>query len=483
MYISEVVWYQKQIKRKAVTKTMVCWGLGLLSLFLLCGILKCVADRFYFDEKKSEQSMVEVITEQIGAEMSGTEGAEEITNVSNPTDDTILTDVDEIVMENKIPCIIIDAGHGGMDEGCSNNVMEEKEINLKLAYLLKNKLEENGFQVKLTREEDVEIGLAERVLYAAKQQGDLYISIHQNASEYKDISGIETWYYGDDEGENARLAELVQQYLILYTKAKDRGIVESDSLYVIRECSMPACLVETGFLSNAGDAGLLSEDAYLEKIVQGLADAIWYYFYPKKMYLTFDDGPNPDNTTKILDVLKEKNIKATFFVVGENVERYPEIVKRIAEEGHTIGIHCYNHSYDDLYSSADAFIKDFEKAKNLVEELTGAEIWCYRFPGGSINKHNRHIYQEIAEKMAEAGYEYFDWNAGFEDAVSGVTTQQIINNAKESTLQRKKVIMLAHDTVDETAQCLAEVLKEFPEYEFLPLTQEVEPIRFKKNSK
>ena len=114
-----------------------------------------------------------------------------------------------------------------------------------------------------------------------------------------------------------------------------------------------------------------------------------------------------------------------------------------------------------------------------MQKIVDVEVWCYRFPGGSINSHNKEIYKDIIEKMSEMGYVYFDWNASMEDAVKKTTTEQIMQNAVESTLQRKKVVMLGHDIVYNTSICLEDLLDCFPEYEFLPLTKDVIPIQFK----
>ena len=196
------------------------------------------------------------------------------------------------------------------------------------------------------------------------------------------------------------------------------------------------------------------------------------------MYLTFDDGPSVENTNAVLDALKEHNIKATFFLVGENVEKYPEIARRIVAEGHTIGIHCYSHDYKVLYESVDAYVADFEKAKAVVYEATGVEARLFRFPGGSINSYNKKVYKDIAETMTENGYIYFDWNASLEDAVKKSTPELLLTNAKESTLGRKKVVMLAHDVVYNTTLCIHDLIEQFPEYQMLPLTEEVAPIQF-----
>lgn len=198
----------------------------------------------------------------------------------------------------------------------------------------------------------------------------------------------------------------------------------------------------------------------------------------KTMYLTFDDGPSEENTSAVLDILKARNIKATFFVVGENVRRHPEVARRIAAEGHTIGIHCNRHEYKELYQSTESYLKDFEEAYQAVLETTGVEVRLFRFPGGSVNAYNRNVYQNIIDEMTARGFIYFDWNASLEDSIRKSQPEELIKNAVDSTLGRKKIILLAHDIVHNTALCLNDLLDQFPEYQMEPLTPEVEPIRF-----
>ena len=178
------------------------------------------------------------------------------------------------------------------------------------------------------------------------------------------------------------------------------------------------------------------------------------------MFLTLDDGPSEENTAAVLDILKKKNVKATFFVVGENVRKHPEIARRIVEEGHTIGIHCNHHDYDDIYESVDSYLADFEEAYNAVYEVTGVEVKLFRFPGGSINAYNKEVYQDIIEVMTDRGFIYFDWNGSLEDAVKRSTPEELIQNARQSTLKRKKVVMLAHDIVYNRTLCLEELIDE-----------------------
>ncbi len=377
--------------------------------------------------------------------------------------------------------VAIDAGHGGEDEGCSRGNAREKDINLGIAKATEALLSDMGYQVLLIREEDEDRSLEERVQIANRAEADIFISIHQNACEEQvsSVSGIEVWY-NETKGEDGsrRLARLIHEDVLLYTEARDRSLVADESLYVIRETRMPACLVETGFLSNKTERELLVTEDYQNKLAEGIASGVDLYFFPKTMYLTFDDGPSEENTMAVLDILKRHNIKATFFLVGESVEKHPEVAKRIAKEGHTIGIHCYNHDYKKLYQSVDSYVEDFEKAWDVVYEITGVEVKLFRFPGGSINAYNKAVYTDIAEEMTERGYIYFDWNASLEDASKHNEPERLLKNAKESTLGRRKIVMLAHDVVYNTTLCLEELLEEFPEYQMLPLTEEVEAIHF-----
>lgn len=382
--------------------------------------------------------------------------------------------------EPKIPLVVIDPGHGGEDEGCSRGDVLEKDINLELSRRLAVRLRDMGFDVILTRENgETEVSLKERVALAEEKEADIFVSIHQNSCEQFSASarGIETWYCGRDR-DCRRLAQLVHKGALGKTKAPERELREGRELYVTRETSMPSCLIETGFLSNEEERKLLCDAEYQEKLAEGIAEGIYSYFYPKTMYLTFDDGPSEENTSAILDILKEHEIRATFFVVGENVRKYPEVARRIVEEGHTIGIHCYRHDYQEIYESTESYLADFQEAWDTVYEVTGVEVKLFRFPGGSINSYNKEVYQDIIAEMTKRGFVYFDWNGSLEDAVSKATPEQLIDNAVKSTLGRKKVVMLAHDIRRHTVLCLEELIDSLPEYRMEPLTKEIKPIQF-----
>lgn len=381
--------------------------------------------------------------------------------------------------EDGKPAVVIDPGHGGADEGCAGEGIQEKHVNLAIAKLVQDKLGRMGYQVVMTREDDTYMSKEERVKIANEYGADIYVSIHQNAYEDSSVEGIETWYDGSDSTRDSkRLAWLIHQETLSRTGAVQRQIREDADFHVTGKTIMPACLIETGFLSNPGEREKLSASEYQEQIAEGIVRGIELYFHPKTMYLTFDDGPYVENTARVLDVLKARNIKATFFLVGENVERNPEMAKRIAAEGHTIGIHCYSHDYEAIYQSVDSYVQDFEKAYQVIKETTGVEAKLFRFPGGSVNAYNKKVCKEIAAEMTARGFIYYDWNASMEDAVKDPVPEQLIANAKESTLGREKVVLLAHDVVYATGMCLDDLLEQLPEYRMEVLTEDLEPVHF-----
>ncbi len=376
--------------------------------------------------------------------------------------------------------IIIDPGHGGMDGGCVFGDIAEKDINRKIAYRVMQKLRIMGYRVELARTGDNYIDKTERVDMANGRNARLYVSIHQNSCEDKSVAGIETWYDENDEtSDSRRLAMLIQQETVKATGAQGRELVSDPEMCVTSKSAMPACLIETGFLSNKTEREKLASAEYRDQIAEGIANGIDLYLNPKTMYLTFDDGPSEEYTDMVLDVLKEKNIKATFFLIGEYVRKYPETAKRIAEEGHTIGIHCDVHDYQKIYASVDSYLEDFENAYDTVYEITGVEAEFFRFPGGSVNAYNKAVYQDIIEEMETRGFVYYDWNASLGDAGrNSLTSEELIGNAVATARGRREVVMLAHDRVDNTAYALESLIDSLPEYRMEPLTTKAVPVQF-----
>ena len=147
----------------------------------------------------------------------------------------------------------------------------------------------------------------------------------------------------------------------------------------------------------------------------------------KTAYLTFDDGPS-GNTDIILQTLQEENVKATFFVVGTDNADNLARMRRIVQEGHTIGMHSYSHSYKKIYASVEAFLKDMYQVFNLIKDTTGVTPTCFRFPGGSINSYNKAVYKDIKAEMIRRGFVPYDWNVSSGDAS---TTKNGYKNIRE----------------------------------------------------
>ncbi|WP_425454719.1 polysaccharide deacetylase family protein [Falsibacillus pallidus] len=105
---------------------------------------------------------------------------------------------------------------------------------------------------------------------------------------------------------------------------------------------------------------------------------------PNRIAITFDDGPDPVYTPRLLDVLKKHNVKATFFLVGEKAERYPEIVKRIHDEGHLIGLHNYKH-ISNWFIPPFTLRTHLKRSQDIIYSITGEKPFYYRPPWGHFN--------------------------------------------------------------------------------------------------
>ena len=197
-------------------------------------------------------------------------------------------------------------------------------------------------------------------------------------------------------------------------------------------------------------------------------------------YLTFDDGPS-GNTDIILQTLQEENVKATFFVVGtvnaDNLAR----MRRIVQEGHTIGMHSYSHSYKKIYASVEAFLKDMYQVFNLIKDTTGVTPTCFRFPGGSINSFNKAVYKDIKAEMIRRGFVPYDWNVSSGDAsTTKYTPEQLTGHVLNGIGSKSRIIVLMHDSSskENTAQAVRQIIIGIREkgFIFAPLDYQTKPI-------
>jgi len=167
----------------------------------------------------------------------------------------------------------------------------------------------------------------------------------------------------------------------------------------------------------------------------------------KAIFLTYDDGPSSNVTPRLLDVLKKYNVHATFFIVGYEAKKYPRIVKREYNEGHTVGIHTYSHKYKKIYASKKAFFKDFEKDEQLLKKITGKKPAFCRMPGDSDNTFvSRKRARAIIREMKQRGYTCIDWNAASYDAMGRkYSVKKMTRMAIRTIRENRQSVVLMHD--------------------------------------
>lgn len=168
----------------------------------------------------------------------------------------------------------------------------------------------------------------------------------------------------------------------------------------------------------------------------------------KIAYLTFDDGPSQAVTPLILDVLKEENIKATFFVLGTNVKQNPDILKREYQEGHYIANHGYTHNYSKIYKNADTVLEEYNKTEKAIQEALGNKEYSsnlFRFPGGYTGGKYESIKKKAGEILKENNIAYIDWNVLTKDAEGANTKEKILSNLKKYSKDKGNIVVLMHD--------------------------------------
>lgn len=202
-------------------------------------------------------------------------------------------------------------------------------------------------------------------------------------------------------------------------------------------------------------------------------DLAWYDAYyvgdgsEKVIYLTFDCGYENGNTEPILDALQKHNVQATFFVVGHFLETSPDMVKRMVEDGHTVGNHTYHHLDMPTISDMDTFRREVDDVAELFREITGTELsMYYRPPQGKCNTENLKMAQELGYSTIFWSLAYVDWNQdnqpSHEEAFDKLTTRI-----------HPGAIVLLHNTSQTNGEILDDLLTKWEEmgYTFKPLSE------------
>ncbi len=201
--------------------------------------------------------------------------------------------------------------------------------------------------------------------------------------------------------------------------------------------------------------------------------------HPKTVYLTFDDGPTGKINKELLQILKENNVQATFFVVGKQIEQFPEVLLEIYHGGHSIGLHSYSHNFRKIYRNDLDFINEMKQVEQEIFNTIGIDSKIIRFPGGSAGNLDR----DFLEKIHHSHYKVFDWTISLEDGNHAYAS--VSSLVKKATTLRNDgdQIILAHCNSNNknTCKALPLIIKKYREmgYVFKPITYNTHEYFFK----
>lgn len=202
----------------------------------------------------------------------------------------------------------------------------------------------------------------------------------------------------------------------------------------------------------------------------------------KVAYLTFDDGPST-LTAEYLKILKEEEVHATFFLIGQQLDgELTGIVKNAIKDGHEIGIHTYCHQAEQIYASEQSYCEDLEKTKLCIEEKLQVTPKFFRFPWGSANAYVKNYKSGVIEYMKAEEIDYADWNVSGEDSVGCPSADSILANIRKDYKKYDEPVILLHDsaTCKQTLYVLREIICELKEagYSFGTLSERSNPCHF-----
>ena len=189
-----------------------------------------------------------------------------------------------------------------------------------------------------------------------------------------------------------------------------------------------------------------------------------YHTDKKVAYLTFDDGPS-NNTHQILDILKQNNIKATFFVLGSQVEIFPETTNRIYNEGHYIANHGYSHKYSEIYQSPEQVLNEFNQCNQIVAKTINVPEYnshLFRFPGGSVGGKYAELKKQAITLLEQNDILHIDWNSLTGDSEKvNPTEEYLMDNLQKTTEGKNSLVILMHDAQAKkiTAETLTKVIE------------------------
>jgi peptidoglycan/xylan/chitin deacetylase (PgdA/CDA1 family) len=199
----------------------------------------------------------------------------------------------------------------------------------------------------------------------------------------------------------------------------------------------------------------------------------------KVVYLTFDDGPSYKVTNIVLDILKENEVNGTFFLIGNEIEGREGVVKRIYDEGNSIGLHTCSHKFNRIYCSEDKFIQEMLVCRNQINNVIGVAPRIIRFPGGS----SRHLNKNYLNRLHENNLRIYDWNVDNTDGLNPkLSPYKLYKKATDSSKELSNVILLLHctDMNMNTCKALPKIIKHYKShgYEFKTISEDTPELYF-----
>lgn len=194
---------------------------------------------------------------------------------------------------------------------------------------------------------------------------------------------------------------------------------------------------------------LKNANPFTEEQMQAIENI--YTSEEKRVFLTFDDGPTMSVTPYILDLLKQENIKATFFVLGNRAKANPELIRREFDEGHYIANHGYTHKYSQIYQNEQTVLDEYNYTEQCIQEALNNPDYhskVFRFPGGSSGGYYNTIKKQTKQFLRQNGIVSLDWNSLSKDAEGANTKEELLQNVIDTIGDKQSVVILMHDASD-----------------------------------
>lgn len=257
----------------------------------------------------------------------------------------------------------------------------------------------------------------------------------------------------------AAVAGVLVWYFVFFDQDRQQDHIDqaASTILVEENLSEPENTVSTENYTNAYE--LLYPDMYVPK-----TEKIGAVTGEKSVYLTFNNAPS-EQTDKLLEVLEQQDVKATFFIYcNENTDEYlTEEIQKIHQKGHTVGVLTDTYDYQTIYASVDNYLTDFEKVFHLILQATGEKPTVFRFAGGSVNSYNKNIIKELVTEMERRGFTYHDWSLDSGDSNQWALGQQIYDTTVNGILNNGKTVVLMNNNSTRTLEQLPAIIQKAKE--------------------